>query len=134
MLRAMLRGMKVRPLIKHREFKPYDKAANARMYKGLYHRRSLLESVNSAVKRKYGSWVRSRAWGRQFREIVAKHFICNIDRTLKSLALPLIICVTIIFKLVKKDFYKADFFKFIELENYLSERLGFKVDLVPGRP
>jgi len=31
MLRAMLRGMKVRPLIKHREFKPYDKAANARM-------------------------------------------------------------------------------------------------------
>jgi len=107
MLRAMLRGVKVRPLIKHREFKPYDKAANARIDKGLYHKRSLLESVNSAVKRKYGSWVRSRAWGRQFREIVVKHFIYNIDRASKSLAFPLIICVAIAFKFVEKDFYKV---------------------------
>ena len=107
MLRGMLRGMKVRRLIKHREFKPYDKAANARIDKGFYHKRSLLESVNSAVKRKYGSWVRSRAWERQFREIAAKHFIYNIDRALKSLPLPLIICVAIVFKFVKKDFYKA---------------------------
>ncbi|MGQ9733300.1 MAG: IS5 family transposase, partial [Candidatus Zipacnadales bacterium] len=34
-----------RPLIKHREFAPYDKAANARMDQGLYHRRSLVETV-----------------------------------------------------------------------------------------
>jgi IS5 family transposase len=97
-IRAMLRGMKIRPLIKHREFKPYDKAANARMDKSLYHRRSLLESVNSVVKRKYGSWVRSRAWGRQFREIVAKHLIYNIERALNSLAF-LFLYLGIIFKL-----------------------------------
>jgi IS5 family transposase len=109
-LRAMLRRKKVRPLIRHREFKPHDKAANARMDERLYHRRSLLESVNSVIKRKYGSWVRSRAWGKQFREIVAKHLIYNVERTLHSSLLSLIICLTIIFKTrLRKEFYKARF-------------------------
>jgi len=71
------------------------------MDKGLYHRRSLIESINSAVKRKYGIWVKSRTWGRQFQEIVAKHFIYNTP------AFPIIICTAIVFKFVKKDFYKA---------------------------
>lgn len=104
----MLRRMGVRPLIMHREFKSHDKAANARIDKKLYHRRSLLESVNSAVKRKYGSWVRSRAWGRQFREIVAKHVIYNIERAL-SLLFLLLICMIIFSSLTGrgKDFYKA---------------------------
>lgn len=104
-LRAMLRGMKVGPLIRHREFKLHDRAANARMDKSLYHRRSLLESINSAVKREYGNYVRSSTWERQFREIVAKHLIYNIDRAidraLKFLTIPPIIYLVIIFKPVR---------------------------------
>jgi hypothetical protein len=108
-LRGMLRRMKVRPLIRHREFKPHDKAANTRMDERLYHRRSLLETVNPVIKRKYGSWVRSRAWGKQFREIVAKHLIYNVERTLHPSLLSLIICLTIIFKTrLRKEFYKAE--------------------------
>jgi IS5 family transposase len=62
-LRSRLRSWGKRPLIKHREFAPYDKAANARMDKRLYHRRSLVETVISVLKRKYGSAVSSRCSG-----------------------------------------------------------------------
>ena len=47
-------------LIKHREYKPYDKAANARMDEELYHKRSLAETVNSVIKREYEDSVSSR--------------------------------------------------------------------------
>jgi IS5 family transposase len=72
-----------RPLIKHREFAPYDKAANVRMDPKLYHRRSLVETVISVLKRKYGSAVRSRVWWRQFRELVAMCLVYNIERAVK---------------------------------------------------
>jgi len=39
-------------LIKHREFAPYDKAANARMDQAFYHWRSLVETVISVLKHK----------------------------------------------------------------------------------
>jgi len=47
--RSWLRSWGKRPLIKHREFKPYDKAANIRMNEELYHRRSLVETVISVL-------------------------------------------------------------------------------------
>jgi hypothetical protein len=69
--RQRLRTAGKRPLIKHREFAPYDKAANARMDEALYHRRSLVETVIAAsflsihptgaeavLKRKYGAKVK----------------------------------------------------------------------------
>jgi IS5 family transposase len=69
--RAELRSRGKRPLIQHREFAPYDQAANARMDLKLYHRRSLVETVISVLKRTYGSAVRSRVGWRPFRELVA---------------------------------------------------------------
>lgn len=54
--RHWLRSCGKRPLIKHREFKPQDKLANARMDKKLYHRRSLVETVISVLTHKYGAW------------------------------------------------------------------------------
>ena len=45
----------VRPLIKHRVFAPYDHAHNARIDHGLYNQRSICETVNSVIKRSYGS-------------------------------------------------------------------------------
>jgi IS5 family transposase len=81
--RRRLRKQGKRPLIRHREFAPYDKAANARMDSTLYHRRSLVETVISVLKRTYGSAVSSRVWWRQFRELVAMCLVYNVERALK---------------------------------------------------
>ena len=72
-----------RPLIKHREFKPYHKGANSRMDQKLYHQRSLVEAVISVMKRKYGAAVRSREWWRQFREMVAMCLVYNLERAMR---------------------------------------------------
>ncbi len=66
-LRKWLRSRGKRPLLRHREFALYDKAANARMDAKLYPRRSLVETVISVLKRTLGAAVRSRVWWRQFR-------------------------------------------------------------------
>jgi IS5 family transposase len=58
--RNRLRSWGKRPLIKQREFAPADSAANARMDQALYHRRGLVETVISVLKRKYGAAVSSR--------------------------------------------------------------------------
>jgi len=81
--RKRLREEGKRPLIQHREFTPYDKAANARMDATLYHRRSLVETVISVLKRKYGDAVSSRVWWRQFRELVVMCLVYNVERALK---------------------------------------------------
>lgn len=81
--RNRLRSWGKRPLIKHREFAPYDKAANAHMSATLYHRRSVVETVISVLKRKYGATVSSRVWWRQFRELVAMCAVYNVERAVK---------------------------------------------------
>ena len=81
--RRSLRRAGKRPLIKHREFAPYDKAANARMDRRIYHRRNLVETVISVLKRRYGAGVRSRVWWRQFRELVAKCLVYDMERTVE---------------------------------------------------
>ncbi|ATZ60765.2 MAG: transposase [Methanosarcinales archaeon Met12] len=96
----MLRGRGVRPLIKHREFKPYDRAANARMDKELYGQRNMAETANSVIKRRYGDHVRSRKCHHQFREIIGKCIVYNIERAIKSLVLN-------IQAIIQKLFYKA---------------------------
>lgn len=54
----------VDPLVKHRVFAPYDHAHNARIKDELSNQRSMIEMVNSAVKRSYDSPVRAREWYR----------------------------------------------------------------------
>ncbi len=82
--RENLREEGVRPLIKHREFKAYDHAHNARIDDDRYHQRSLTESVNASIKRSYGSSLRSRSWYRQFREIAVIAGVYNIERAVQS--------------------------------------------------
>jgi len=62
--REELRAEGVRPLIKHRIFAPYDYAHKARIEDNLYNQRSVCETVNSVIKRSYGSAVRARIWYR----------------------------------------------------------------------
>ena len=79
-LREDLRDLDIRPLIKHCINKPYDHAHNARIEDDLYNQRSMTETVNSAVKRSYGSTVRAREWYREFREIALMCLVYNIKQ------------------------------------------------------
>ena len=81
-IRALAREEDVRPLIKHREFSSLHKAWNARLETDLYGQRSQNETVNSRLKRKYGTFVRSRHWWKQFRELVIGCLAHNIVKTL----------------------------------------------------
>ena len=79
-LRDKLREEGVRPLIKHREFRPIDHAHNARIDGTLYGQRALSETVFSVIKRTLGNAVRARSWYREFREIVLMCTVYNIKR------------------------------------------------------
>ena len=83
-LREKLRDEGVRPLIKHREFRPIDCAHNARIDGSLYGQRALSETVFSTIKRTLGHAVRARAWYREFREIVLMCAVYNIKRAVKQ--------------------------------------------------
>ena len=82
--REEFRDEDVRPLIKHRVFAPYDHAHNARIDSDRYNQRSVCETVNSVIKRSYGSAVRARAWYRQFREVSLTATVYNIEQALKQ--------------------------------------------------
>jgi IS5 family transposase len=81
-IRTLARETGVRPLIKHREFSSLHRAWNARLDASLYGQRSQNETVNSRLKRKYGAFVRSRYWWKQFRELVVGCLTHNIDKAL----------------------------------------------------
>ena len=76
-IRDSLRGQGIRPVIKHRIFWNIDKAHNARMKD--YGKRSMSETVNSMMKRKYGDFVSSKEWNDQFKEMNLKSLVHNID-------------------------------------------------------
>lgn len=89
-LRTPLKAENIRPLIRHRRFTPVDWAANARMDDETYHQRSKVESVFSVIKRKYGDRIRAREWYRQFREMIARMIVYNLDRFVKEQLLYLV--------------------------------------------
>ncbi len=80
--RDELRSEGIRPLIKHRLYNPIDHAHNARQSDELYNQRSLSETVNSTIKRSIRESVSSRAWFRQFREIVLVASVHNVRRSI----------------------------------------------------
>ena len=81
-IRALVRDEAVRPLIKHRGFSSRHKAWNARLDAELYGQRSQNETVNSQLKRKYGAFVRSWHWWKQFRELTITCLTHDLDRLL----------------------------------------------------
>ena len=82
-LRENLRGKGVRPLIKHRIFRPLDHAHNARVDGPQYRQRSMSETVFSTIKRTLGDAVRARTWYGQFREMVLMCAVHNMKRALE---------------------------------------------------
>lgn len=83
-LRRKLRDHGLRPVIKHREFTSLDRAHNARLDDAVYHQRSMVETVFSVIKRRYGDRLRARTWYAQFREIVLKAAVKNIEAVVKA--------------------------------------------------
>ena len=51
----------------------------------VYHRRSIVETVNSVMKRLMGSWVRSRSLAHQCKEAIGMCVVYNVHRSIKVL-------------------------------------------------
>src|SRR6056297_2405526 len=83
-LRDKLREEGVRPLIKHREFRPIDHAHNARIDGPQYRQRAMCETVFSTIKRTLGDAVRARTWYAEFRELVLMCVVHNIKQAVKQ--------------------------------------------------
>lgn len=84
-VRKTLRSRGIRPLIPHREFMKKQKYWNSMMNKKLYHKRSLCETVNSVIKRKYTDTLYSKDWRDQFKEMILLAIVYNIDRRIRVL-------------------------------------------------
>ena len=82
LLRQRLRAEGVKPVIKHREFGWHGVANNVLLDDTTYHQRSNIESTFFALRRKYGEIVRARTWFGQFRELVLKCAVRNIELAL----------------------------------------------------
>lgn len=81
-IRDLAREYEDRPLIKHRKFSSLHKTWNAQMNADLSGQHSHNETVNSNLQRKYGAFVRSRRWWKQFHELTLACIVHNLDRTL----------------------------------------------------
>ena len=92
LVRDELRRLGIRPLIKHREFKPIDKANNKRMKSKDYHQRSMSETVNSMLKRKYDDTLHTKSYWNQCKEIMLMAVVHNIERKMSYFCF---ICVRI---------------------------------------
>jgi len=68
-IRRLARQHEVRPLIKNCEFAMLHKVWNTRLDTDLYGQQSQSETAKLTLKRKYGAFVRSRRWWKQFCEL-----------------------------------------------------------------
>jgi IS5 family transposase len=81
-IREALRSVGINPVIPYREQTALDKLANSKLDKKTYHKRSLNETVNSVIKRKYGEELVSRKWRNQQKEVYMLCILHNIERQL----------------------------------------------------
>ncbi|MDL0122139.1 IS5 family transposase [Halobacterium salinarum] len=84
LLRHKLRSEGVKPVIKYREFGWHGVANNVLLDDTIYHQRSNIEATFFALRRKYGEIVRARTWYGQFRELVLKCTVRNIELALSA--------------------------------------------------
>jgi IS5 family transposase len=84
LLRHNLRSEGVKPVIKYREFGWHGVANNVLLDYTTYHQRSNIESTFFALRRKYGEIVRARTWFGQFRELVLKCAVRNVELALEA--------------------------------------------------
>ena len=81
----VLRNMKVYPHIPYRKIsgRTYERAGiPLRFSKKIYHQRSKVETVFSVIKRKYGSFVLSKSFETQKKELLLRLVAYNVDRSI----------------------------------------------------
>ena len=83
-LRTKLRAEGVTPLIPTREKDLRGRAKNLLLDKPTYHKRSNAESVFFGFRRRYGDTLWARTWFGQFRELVMKSAVRNIERAIED--------------------------------------------------
>jgi IS5 family transposase len=83
-IRTRLRAEAVTPLIPQRDPEFRDWARNLLIRDRAYHQRSNAESVFFGLRRRYGDTLWSRTWFGQFRELVMKSAVRNIERALEG--------------------------------------------------
>jgi len=79
----VLKDMKAYPHIPYRKFsgKTYEKlGVPLKFDKQIYHQRSKVETVFSVIKRKYGSFVLSKSFETQKKELLFRLIAYNVDR------------------------------------------------------
>ena len=79
----VLRKMKAYPHIPYRKIsgRNYEKlGVPLKFNKKIYHQRSKVETVFSVIKRKYGSWILSKSFETQKKELLIRLIAYNIDR------------------------------------------------------
>lgn len=81
-LREALRRRGVRPVIPHREFDGRARTWNARLDRRVYGRRAMSETVFSGIKRRYGDRLASRKWNNQFKDVLVRCLVWNLERTI----------------------------------------------------
>ena len=84
LLKNKLRAEGVNPLIRHREFGWHGVANNALMDDRIYHQRSNVEATFFALRQRYGGTLRARTWFGQFRELVLKCAVRNVELAVKA--------------------------------------------------
>ena len=86
LFRQKLHAEGIKPVIKHREFGWHGIGNNLLLDDTTYHQRSNVESTFFALRRKYGEIVRARTWFGQFRELVLKCAVRNVELALDGSA------------------------------------------------
>ncbi len=82
-VRKSLKDRGIRVMIPYRKFTTKQVYWNSLFDKKIYHKRSLSESVNSSIKRKYTDTLCSRHWRNQFKEMTLLAIVYNIDRRIR---------------------------------------------------
>jgi hypothetical protein len=83
--RFVLKQMKSHPEIPYRSISPvyrFSGGAKLEFHKEIYHQRSKVENVFSVIKRKYGSFILSKSFESQKKELIFRLIAYNVDRKL----------------------------------------------------
>ena len=83
LLRRKLQAEGVTPVIKYREFDWQGTAHNALIDDQTYHQRSNVESTFFALRQRYGSRLQARTWFGQFREMVLRCAVRDVELAVK---------------------------------------------------
>ena len=83
-LRTKLRAEGIKPLIPTRVMDLRGHVKNLLIDKSTYHQRSNAESVFFGLRRRYGDTLWARTWFGQFRELVMKSAVRNIERAIEG--------------------------------------------------